>query len=128
VNRRLSRAPWRQALLTGIQGLHYAILAWGLGGWMIPADAWLIAYMIAMPLLALQWRLNRGVCVLNNLESWLATGRWRDEGDPNQGGFFAGLIECTTGARPTAAAVNQLSYGLLTLFWTFAAIHLYLRP
>jgi hypothetical protein len=113
--------------LIAVQCLHYAILAWGLAGWLIPANGWLVAYLIAMPLLAVQWRLNGGVCVLNNLESWIATGRWRDESDPNQGGFFAGLIERVTGSRPTAFAVNILSYGLLAMFWVLAAIHLYVR-
>jgi hypothetical protein len=113
--------------LAAVQGLHYAILIWGLAGWLIPSDGWLIAYLIATPLLALQWLLNRGVCVLNNLESWIAGGRWRDASDPNQGGFLAGLIERAFGTRPTAQAVNRLSYGLLALFWLLAAIHLWLR-
>jgi hypothetical protein len=117
---------WRQSAVAALRALHYAILAWGVVGWAIPLAGLLIAYLIATPLIALQWRFNRNTCVLNNVESWLATGRWRDETDAEQGGFIAGVFERTTGWRPGPRQTDIVSYGLLTLFWFLGLAHLYL--
>lgn len=114
----------RQAVVRALQALHYAILLWGVAGWAIPSNAWLTAYLVAMPLIAVQWVLNRNTCVLNNLESWIARRRWRDETDGEQGGFIAGLFQRATGWRPSPTMADAISYGLLGLFWTFGAIHL----
>lgn len=114
----------RQAAVQTIRVAHYAILAWGVTGWAIPSNAWLIAYLFAMPLIAVQWVLNRNTCLLNNLESWIVTGRWRDRADPEQGGFIAGFVEKVSGWRPSGRAANLISYGLLGVLWCVAATHL----
>lgn len=110
--------------MTLLRGLHYAILGWGLLGWLAPSQNWLMAYLMATPLIALQWLVNRNTCILNNVESWIMTGRWRDESDANQGGFLAGILERLTGRRPSPRTVDMVSYSLLIVFWAFAAIHL----
>jgi hypothetical protein len=117
---------WRgaaQGLASLVALLHVLILIWGVTGWLIPSRGWLIAYMIATPLIAAQWLLNRNTCLLNNLESWLKTGRWRDAADPGQGGFIAQIVRVLTGVVLTPAQVNALSYGLLALFWLLAYGH-----
>ena len=103
--------------------LHYAVLLWGVVGWAIPSPAWLLAYLIAMPLIAVQWLLNGNTCILNNVESWIAAGRWRDETDADQGGFIAGVLYGLTGWRPSPRMNDAISYGLLAVFWILAAIH-----
>lgn len=118
----------RQAAVRVLQALHYAILAWGVVGWAIPSNGWLLAYLVAMPLIAVQWLVNRNTCVLNNLESWIATGRWRDATDAGQGGFIAGVFQRVTGWRPSSRATDAISYGLLAVFWVLGAIHWALRP
>jgi hypothetical protein len=115
---------WRQPAIAALRAAHYAILLWGVVGWAVPHDAMLIAYLCAMPAIALQWLLNRNTCILNNAESWVATGRWRDATDPQQGGFIAGLFHRFAGWRPSTAQVDGISYGLLALFWTLGAAHL----
>jgi hypothetical protein len=114
----------RQAALHALRIAHYAILGWGVTGWTFPAQGWLIAYLIAMPLIAVQWLVNRNTCVLNNLESWIATGRWRDATDAEQGGFIAGAFQRATGWRPSPRTADLLSYGLLAVFWVLGAVHL----
>jgi hypothetical protein len=117
----------RQAAVRTLQILHYAILGWGILGWLIPSNGWLIAYLVAMPLIALQWLVNRNTCVLNNVESWIATGRWRDEASAEQGGFIAGIVQRISGWSPSPRMVDLISYGLLAVFWTFGAFHLLTR-
>jgi hypothetical protein len=121
---RLTRMTSRQAAIGALRALHYAILAWGVVGWAIPSIPWLVAYLILMTLIAVQWMINRNTCILNNLESWIATGRWRDETDANQGGFIAGVVQMATGRRPSDRAANILSYGLLAVFWALGFAHL----
>jgi hypothetical protein len=123
----IARMSWRQSAVAGLRALHYAILGWGVLGWAIPHQGMLIMYLVAMPAIALQWQLNRNTCVLNNIESWLATGRWRDETDSGQGGFIAGLFERATGWRPSPRMTDLIAYGLLGAFWILAAAHLTLR-
>lgn len=117
----------KQAVVAALRALHYAILAWGIVGWTFPHQGWLIAYLVAMPAIALQWLLNRNTCVLNNVESWIATGRWRDPQDAEQGGFIAGIVARATGWRPSAQQADMISYGLLFVFWCLGAAHLALR-
>jgi hypothetical protein len=121
---RLPRMIWRQSAIAALRALHYAILAWGVVGWTIPYSPLLNAYLIAMPLIALQWLLNRNTCLLNNVESWVATGRWRDETDAEQGGFIAGVFHRLSGWRPSPRQADLISYGLLAAFWALAAAHL----
>jgi hypothetical protein len=120
----VARMTVTQAAIGILRGVHYAILAWGIAGWAVPSAPWLIAYLAAMPVIALQWLLNKNTCVLNNIETWLSTGRWRDPADAQQGGFIAGLIESASGWRPSPRAADLMSYGLLGLFWIFGAVHL----
>lgn len=124
---RLARMILRQAAVGALRALHYAILAWGVLGWAIPSTPWLIAYLVAMPAIAAQWLINRNTCILNNVESWIVTGRWRDQDDADQGGFIAGLVRRATGWRPSPAMADRLSYGLLAVFWALGAAHLVLR-
>ncbi len=123
----LTRSGAVLLLVRLLQATHYAILAWALVGWMIPSNAWLTAYLICMPMIAVQWLLNRNTCIMNNLESWLTTGQWRDTADPNQGGFIAGVLDRVTGWRPNGHQTNMISYGLLAAFCLLAFAHLFVR-
>lgn len=119
--------PASRGLIAVLTALHYAVLAWGLLGWLVPDEAWLWAYLIGAPLIAVQWLLNRNTCVLNNIEGWLRTGRWRNPEHAQEGGFIAHIVERALGIRLSPSAVNFLSYGLLGLFWMLALAHLWWR-
>ena len=60
---------------------HLLISAYVLLGWSIPSPAALLFYLLLLPAIAAQWHINRGCCVINNLESWLRSGRGRDPGN-----------------------------------------------
>jgi hypothetical protein len=101
--------------------LHIAILAMVILGWLVPARAWLAFYLIFLPLMVLHWRLNRGACVLNNLENWLRHRRWRaPEQNREEGAWLRTLLGDVTGIRLTRAAMDTIIYGAMVLFWLLA--------
>ncbi len=108
----------------GIALLHYSLIPVMLLAWMVPSSTVLIAHLIAVPLLVLQWRLNGDVCLLNNVESWLRRGRWRDKADPDQGQWIRGIVARLTGIQLGPRGVSILVNSLLALSWSFSWVHL----
>lgn len=115
-------------LIAVLRTLHYAALAYGMLGWLIPDRTALIVYLVFLPLIVLQWLLNKDSCLLDNLESWLRHGRFRArDANPDEGSFIANLIERALGIRMTPAGVSRLVYGLMGIFFALGAAHLVLR-
>ncbi len=114
----------RRLTAGAIEACHTLFIPYALFAWVWPAPPWLIAHLIFVPLLILQWRLNRDTCVLTNMVSWLRTGRWWDESDAAQGSWLASLIERVTGIALTARQIGWLTYGLLALSWSLSALRL----
>ncbi len=113
------------ALIAGLRIVHYAALAFGALGWLIPSTPVLIAYLVFLPAIALQWRLNQDSCLLDNVESWLRHGRFRAPGtNPDEGAFVANLIHRVFGVRLTRAGADRLIYGLMMAFFILGAAHL----
>jgi hypothetical protein len=65
--------------------VHVLPLLYVLSGWAAPWRAALVAYLVFLPAMFLQWRLNKNSCVLNNIESLIRTGRWRDPQNREEG-------------------------------------------
>ncbi len=61
---------------------HIAMMVYILGGWIVPWHPALIFYLVFVPSVIGQWRLNKNTCVLNNIESLLRTGKWRNPEEP----------------------------------------------
>jgi hypothetical protein len=114
------RDPMGQAFHT----LHLAIMTYFVVGWAAPWHDALYAYLLFVPAVLLQWRVNRGACVLNNLESWIRSGRWRDPGNREEGAWLATLCEDNLGIRPTPFAVDVFTHTLLLILWVITLIHL----
>lgn len=108
-------------------GLHMALVFFGLLGWVIPQDDWLIAHLIFIPGLLLVWRLNENSCPINNLETWLTTGRWRDPTNVEEGGFVRAAVARYAGLELSEPMMNSIIYGLMGLTWVFSWLHLWLR-
>jgi hypothetical protein len=114
--------------LVALRTLHYAALGFALVGWAIPDRNMLIGYLAFLPLVALQWRINRDTCVLDNVESWLRYGRYRAGGaNPDEGSFIANLIERVFGYRLTPRGAAWLVYGLMVVLFAAGAGHLAAR-
>jgi hypothetical protein len=117
--------PGRDALGQFCFYLHLAILAVITLGWSIPSRGALIAYLVFVPATVLQWKLNAGACVLNNLENWLRYQRWRaPERNPEEGAWLRTLVRSLTGIALTRARMDLIIYGAMALFWILAWRHL----
>jgi hypothetical protein len=104
---------------------HVAILLLVILGWALPAPSWLGAYLIFLPLMVLHWNLNRGACVLNNLENWLRHRRWRaPEANREEGAWLRTLLADATGIALTRARMDTIIYGAMALFWLLGLAHL----
>lgn len=117
-------AYWKRILLGLIAIYHWALIPYTMLAWIWPQPVWLIVHLILIPALMIQWHLNRGVCILNNLESWLRTGRWHDHRDALQGRWIAGMIERHTGITLSERSANWLVYGAASVSWGISLVRL----
>jgi hypothetical protein len=100
---------------------HLAIGAYILFGWMIPHPPALAFYLLLLPFLVMQWWINRGSCMINNLESWLRSGRWRDPDNPEEGGFLMMLCHWLFRVRPHPVVLDRVCYAAVVVLWLLAA-------
>jgi len=104
--------------------IHVAVLAYAVLGWTWPGRGWLAFYLVFLPLMFLHWKLNRGACILNNLENWLRHRRWRAvETNREEGAWLRTLLVDTTGIRLTPARMDAVIYGAMALFWLLGLAH-----
>ena len=105
--------------------LHLSIGAFMLTGWLISSFETLVIYLILLPLMAVQWAINERSCLLNNLETWLRTGRWRDQCvNPEEGRFLEMLFDRFFALRPGPSSMDRLSYAAVVLLWLLGLGHL----
>jgi hypothetical protein len=104
--------------------LHLGIGGFVLFGWLISSHEILIAYLVLLPALATQWAVNRRSCVINNLESWIRTGRWHDPNNSEEGGFLLMISDWLFAIRPSPVALDRLSYGVVFFLWLLALGHM----
>jgi hypothetical protein len=116
--------PRNDSLGLGLFSFHLGVGAYILTGWMIPSYPALIFYLIFVPLVALQWWVNRGSCILNNLESRLRFGRWRAPQNHEEGGFLRMIATWAFGVKPAAAFLDRTSYGTMLILWLAGFVHL----
>ena len=121
-----SEADGRDALGQACFWLHIVVLIFILAGWALPFRALVILYLIFLPLVVGQWRVNRGACILNNLENWLRHGRWRaPEHNEEEGAWLRTLIRRQTGLALTRPRMDLIIYAGMALFWALAWAHFF---
>ena len=121
-----ARAAKRDLFARLCMALHFCVPLFVVLGWLAPWRAVLTAYLIVLPLMAAQWRANKGSCVLNNLESWARTRRWRDPANPEEGAWLKTMAADLLGVELSFRQVSLLSHGLMLVFWCLALGHLVL--
>lgn len=112
------------ALRIVCHSLHMALVVYGLLGWLVPSASWLFAHLLFIPGLAIVWLINKGVCPLNNIESWLTTGRWRNPDNAEEGGFIVRIVERYLSLYPSQRQMDFITYGLMALVWALSWVHL----
>jgi len=78
---------------------------------------------VLLPLVVLQWQLNRDSCVLNNVESFIRTGRWRDEANKEEGAFLLEIVRRAFGANISRGQMNMGIYTAMAVFWGLGLGH-----
>ena len=100
---------------------HVVIMLYIIGGWAAPSRGALIFYLVFIPAVALHWQLNKNACVLNNIESLIRSGRWRDPSNREEGAWLLTLVHSVTGLSFTPAQMDAFSYMVMALLWTVGA-------
>ncbi len=104
--------------------LHLALVIFAFLGWLMPWRAALIFYLCYIPVMFLTWQFNDGSCVLNNIETLIRIGKWRNPANREEGAFLKTLVEDVTGFQPTKRQMNNVIYCLISIFWILGAGHL----
>lgn len=112
--------PRYDALALAFFALHVVVLLYILIGWALPG---VVFYVVFLPLMVLHWLLNRNACVINNLESLIRFGQWRDPRNCEEGAWLRTLIRSVTGAELSGRQTDFLSYGLLAPLWGLGLWH-----
>ena len=110
-------APERDSLGWACHVLHITILIYAVAGWVAGARGALVFYLVFLPAVVLHWQLNKNTCVLNNLESLIRSGRWRDPENREEGVWLQTVVRRATGLPLTAAQMDLVSYAGLALLW-----------
>ncbi|HTW36878.1 MAG TPA: hypothetical protein VMD53_19825 [Rhizomicrobium sp.] len=108
--------------------LHFAVMIYIVAGWLAPWRPALVFYLLFVPAIYMQWTVNRDTCILNNIEGFMRTGRWRNkEINPEEGAWLLTLATDITGLRISTFQINLLTYSVLVLVWLLALARLFWR-
>jgi hypothetical protein len=110
-------APDRDLLGRVFFWLHFAVMLYILVGWAAPSRASLIFYEFFLPVVTVQWWFNQNSCVLNNLESKIRTGTWRNPANPEEGAWLLMLLRRWFSIPLTPLHIDFLTYSVLAILW-----------
>lgn len=105
--------------------LHFAVMIYIVLGWAIPYRPLLLFYIAFLPAVALQWQFNKNSCVLNNFESLVRTGQWRDPHNKEEGAWLLTLARNVTGIAFQPWQIDAFTYLVLVMLWAAGLSHLF---
>jgi hypothetical protein len=105
--------------------LHVALIAYIGLGWLIPSRSALFLYCLLLPMIAMQWLLNGGASIVNNIENLVLSGKWSDPRNEFEGAFFRTLLHAV-GVPATQAQITTALCFLMLIFWIAAMCHMML--
>ncbi|HEX3432070.1 MAG TPA: hypothetical protein VHT03_14410 [Rhizomicrobium sp.] len=114
----------RDALAQGCFLLHFAVMVFIVFGWALPNAVLLLVYLAFLPAVVVQWQFNKNSCLLNNAESLLRTGSWRDPANTEEGAWLLGLVRSALGLELKPRQLDAFVYTVLVLFWGLGLGHL----
>jgi hypothetical protein len=116
---RARRTPSWDRLGLLFLGVHIGIILYVAFGWTAASREALFAYLLILPSIVLQWVLNGGVSLVNNIEN-LARGRsWNDPDNGFEGTFFQVFLK-QLGIPATQAQITFILCALMLMFWVAA--------
>lgn len=122
--RRKSLGPVRDLLGIAFFLIHLCICAYIIFGWLVPSTSALVFYLVFLPLVAMQWLVNRGSCIIGNFETLLRERRWRDAKAAREGRFISTAVFSLIGVKTSPANIDTLSFGALLVLWLLGFMHL----
>ncbi|MEI9996858.1 MAG: hypothetical protein WDM91_19850 [Rhizomicrobium sp.] len=103
---------------------HFAVMLYIVIGWVVPWHAALIFYLGFLPAVALQWQFNKNSCVLNNFESLIRSGQWRDPHNKEEGAWLLTLATGLFGYPFRPWQIDLFTYFVLLVLWSAGLGHL----
>ena len=100
--------------------LHWVLVGFALVGWLATSEPWLLAYLIYVPLMVIHWSFNENSCIVSNFETWLLTGKWRNEHNPEEGAFVRTALVRVLGWAPPEKAFDIFIRLLMIATWSAA--------
>ena len=105
--------------------VHASIVAYVALGWLITSRIALYVYTLLLPMIAMQWLLNGGNSMIDNVENLLRNGCWQDPGRGRERGFVATLLR-RAGIRANRFQITTALCSLMLIFWVCAICRLML--
>jgi hypothetical protein len=105
--------------------VHLAIIFYVALGWLITSRPLLFVYTLLLPMIVMQWLLNGGCSIVNNVENLLRTGAWRDPSNVFEGAFFKTVLRAV-GIRASQAQITTALCSLMMIFWVCAVCRMML--
>lgn len=99
--------------------VHFVLIAYVAFGWLIPSRSALYFYTLLLPMIAMQWLLNGGSSIVNNVENLVRVGRWSDSDNEFEGAFFKTLFRAAGVPASQAQITTSLCF-LMLIFWVCA--------
>ncbi|MCB0331865.1 MAG: DUF2784 family protein [Bdellovibrionales bacterium] len=109
-------------LVLFIRALHYLIVAFNLFAWLCSDSLVLKIHLWFIPLMILQWKLNRNACVLTNLEQVLLGKPARGQEEESQ--FIKSMLAHCLRSLPSDEVIEKGTYIILAVVWGLSFMHL----
>src|SRR5689334_6421449 len=106
-------------------GVHLALIAYVSLGWLIPSRTALFIYTLLLPMIVMQWLLNGGASIVNNIENLVRSGQWSDAQNRFEGAFFKTFLDAI-GVPASQAQITTVLCFLMLIFWIAALCHMML--
>jgi hypothetical protein len=104
-----------QILIKALRLIHHVVLVFVLFGWAVPSPMVRLVHIIFLPLMVLQWQLNKGACLLTNLENYLLGKKIERSEQDSQ--FIRSAISKLSDWQPTKKQMGLIIYSAVSISW-----------
>ena len=118
-------SPAREFTAKIIATCHTGITVLTTVGWIVPDKAWLVAYLVYLPLMVAHWRCFEDRCILTVWEDLLRYGKSTPSFD-GSATFVGRMLKVVFKYEASYNLVNIISHCIPLVSWVLAASHLWL--
>ena len=103
----------KSQLVWVLRQIHLATVIFVLFGWLLPSPNLRLFHLVFVPLMILQWRFNKGDCLLTNLENYLL----HEEKRPQEESAFTRSLLKWIGVEPSQKNLIVFIYVTVCAAW-----------